>query len=291
MRTDIAALTSKDGVQIDASVSQDFQSIMEEMNDKVRMDHPVDSFRRVFWEQQFEVMSNKDRRQIRWHPALIKWCLHLKYLSSSAYRALRSSSLLVLPSERTLRDYTHFVKSSVGFSKGLNSQLLKEVDFSEERNKYVTLIWDEMKIKEGLVFDKYNCQLIGFVDCGDINHILDSLEHQCTSPDKEPHSNRNVATHMLVFMVRGIFSALVFPYAQFPTNGVSSGELCPMVWEAVYNLEVSGFKVMAFTCDGATCNRKFFRMQGSGAGTYKIKNHTAMILIEKYTFSLMFRTW
>ena len=133
-------------------------------------------------------------------------------------------------------------------------------------------MWDEMKIKEGLVFNKHSCQLIGFVDCGDINHIFDELEHKSLSSNKQQMNKQKMATHMLVFMVRGIFSYLSFPYAQFPTNGVSSGELCSLVWEAVYNLEISGFKVVAFTCDGASCNRKFFRMHGFESGSYKTKN-------------------
>ena len=37
---------------------------------------------------------------------IIRWCLHLRMLSGSAYDALRH--VLVLPSDRTLRDYTHY---------------------------------------------------------------------------------------------------------------------------------------------------------------------------------------
>lgn len=85
LRSKIDVLTKKDGVNLDGNASQDFVSIMEEMTDKVRKDYPVNSFRRVFWEQQLKAICIKDKRQIRWHPALIKWCLHLKYLSSGAF--------------------------------------------------------------------------------------------------------------------------------------------------------------------------------------------------------------
>ena len=47
---------------------------------------------------------------------MIKWCLSLKFALSSAYEALRSSGVVRLPSSRTLRDYTHFVKAHSGFS-------------------------------------------------------------------------------------------------------------------------------------------------------------------------------
>jgi len=44
-------------------------------------------------------------------------------------------------------------------------------------SKYIALLFDEMKIKEDLMFDKHTCELVGFVDLGEINNILDRLEH------------------------------------------------------------------------------------------------------------------
>ena len=57
---------------------------------------------------------------------IIKWCLNLKFMSTSAYNALRSSGVLTLPSERTLRDYTHFVQACTGFSDEVYAQLQRE---------------------------------------------------------------------------------------------------------------------------------------------------------------------
>ena len=65
---------------------------------------------------------------------------------------------------------------------------------------------------------------------------------------------------MLTFMVRGIFTKLEFPYAQFPTRGVTAYKLFPIVWDAVRNSEECGLKVMVITCDGESPNRKFFKM-------------------------------
>ena len=47
---------------------------------------------------------------------MIKWCLNLKMMSSSAYHALRSSGCLELPSERTLCDFTGAIKTEEGFT-------------------------------------------------------------------------------------------------------------------------------------------------------------------------------
>ena len=260
----ISTLIKGNGVILSQEKHDDFKTIMMNMTEEVQSNYPTDSFRRVFWEQQLAALKSTDRRQIRWHPAIIKWCLHLKFLSSGAYHALRSSHFLTLPSERSLRDYTHVVSGRAGFYPELNIQLLNEANIREEKDRYIVLIWDEMKIKEDLVFDKHNIELIGFINCGSINSYMDNVERQCESTEDNV---RGVASHMLLFMVRGLFTTLEFPYSQFPTTGVSAHKLFPMVWEAVYNLEALGFRVVAFSCDGATSNRKFFSMHGNGHKT------------------------
>ena len=63
---------------------------------------------------------------------------------------------------------------------------------------------------------------------------------------------------MLVFMVRGIFASIDFPYAQFTTRGISGDQLYPVVWEVVKHLECAGLQVHALTCDKASPNRNFF---------------------------------
>lgn len=83
-----------------------------------------------------------------------------------SYRALRSSGALVLPSERTLRDYTHWMKSDAGFSESVDRELLKEakIDSVDDFQKHVCLVFDEVRIKEDLVYDKHSLQIIGFVN-------------------------------------------------------------------------------------------------------------------------------
>ena len=45
---------------------------------------------------------------------MLKWCLNLKLLSSSSYHALKTTSFKHLPSGRTLRDYTNYIKAQSG---------------------------------------------------------------------------------------------------------------------------------------------------------------------------------
>ena len=106
--------------------------------------------------------------------------MNLKLLSSSAYHSLRSSGFITLPSERTLRDYTHLFKADTGFQSEVDDMLRREVK-SEAWMKYVVLILDELKVKESLVYDKYSCKVIGFVEMDDINHEMSKLESKSES--------------------------------------------------------------------------------------------------------------
>ena len=245
------------GVQLDEQLGQDMSAMMDECSGYVE---PANSFERLFWEEQKQARQVKNAKQMRWHPMIIKWCLRMKLISSAAYSAFRSSGLLKLPSERTLRDYTHWMKAKTGFQVEVDQQLIEEakLDSIPDFQKYVCLVFDEVKIKEGLVYDKEECQLIGFVDLDDVSNHLQAFERTLTDPTSKPI----LATHMVVFMVRGLFSSLRFPYAQFPCSTLNGHTLYALVWECISHLETIGLKVLALTADGASCNRKFFKMHG-----------------------------
>ena len=252
----IQKMIENNGQQVDSLLQNDLYNIMNENTSKVLQSYPEGSFQRLFWQQQLEALKVKDKRQVRWHPALIRWCLHLKLMSTCTYDALRSTGVLTLPCERTLRDYTHWMEAGPGFINQVDQHLMSQTKISSlpEFQKYVCLVFDEVKIKEDLVYDKNTAEIIGFTNFGDINNQLMELEHS------ETGSQPSLATNMLVFMVRGLFLKLEYPYAQFPCASLSGEHLFPIVWGCIERLEACGFKVIALTADGASCNRKFFKM-------------------------------
>jgi hypothetical protein len=71
------------------------------------------------------------------------------------------------------------------------------------------------------VYDKEECQLVGFVDLDNINNHLQAFEKTLTDSTSKP----TLATHMIVFMVRGLFSSLRFPYAQFLCSSLNGHTL------------------------------------------------------------------
>ena len=164
------------------------------------------------------------------------------FRSSGAYEALRSSGCLQLPSQRTLRDYTHYVEAHTGFSDAVDRMLMNtaKVGSCSEREKCVLLLLDEMHIREDLVFDKHTGNMVGFAHLGEINDHL--LQFERSLVDDTP-LRPQLAKTMMVFMIRGLFNSLQFPYAQFPCAEVSGKLLYDPFWEAVCRVETCGLKV------------------------------------------------
>ena len=146
-----------------------------------------------------------------------------------------------LPSQRTLRDYSHCVKSAAGYSLDVDRQLMQAADFAScpEWHKLVILLMDEIHIKENLVYDKHSGVMIGFVDLGEVNNLLSVFERSLESTSTYPA----LANSMTAIMVRGLFSTLRFPYVQFPCSRISGEQLFQPLWEGIYRLERIGFKV------------------------------------------------
>ena len=60
-----------------------------------------------------------------------------------------------------------------------------------------------------MVYDKHETN-VGFVDVGDFNNQIAELEKERSSDVFGPRES--IATHVLILMVRGIFTKLELPY-------------------------------------------------------------------------------
>lgn len=257
--------TEEVGITLDSDSHEDMLSIMKSSDVAQFVDTlPEDSFRQLFWAQQFKAATQKNARNMRWHPLMIRWCLSLRHRfgclaytlissysrriiiikrrSSGAYELLRDSGCIKLPTQQTLRDYTHYVAACTGFSSDVDKMLIHEsaAMTCPEREKYVMLLIDEMHIKQDLVFDKHTGKLIGYTNLGDINNHLIDYEQSLTSAS--PAAPKFAKT-MLVFMVRGLFNSMQFAYAQLPAASLSGDLLYEPFWEAVERIERCGLKV------------------------------------------------
>ena len=120
---------------------------------------------------------------------------------SIIYDFLRESGCVTLPSNRTLRDYTYHVSTTIGFSDEVDRQLMSVADLAEEKNRNVVLVLDEVHIKEGLIYDKHEGNLIGFANLGETNNYLLQLENGMYGGDVP----QQLASSMVVLMIRGLF--------------------------------------------------------------------------------------
>ena len=107
----------------------------------------------------------------------------------------------------------------------------------------------ETKIQSSLVFDKYSGNLIGFIHLGDPMVNFAFVEEE------------TLATHALAFLVRGLCADLKHVISYYLTGDLTSFQLMPLFWQAVSVLELSlKLYVCAAVNDGASANRKFFRL-------------------------------
>ena len=271
-----AAIESK-GHTVDDHMHSDLTHMVQQHTCEVASRHLPGSFPRVFWEQQLEAAQRKDSRGMRWHPLLIKWAIYLHYRSSGAYDTLRSSGIIQLPSQRTLRDYTHPFHAKVGFSEEVEQQLVSHPDVrdAEEWKRHVILLLDEMHIREDLVYNKHTGALVGFANLGEITDHLEQFERSLQGVDSTI-ACQPLAKSMLVIMVRGLFTKLRFPFAHFTCVNLTGEKIQPLFWEAVYRVERCELKVIGATFDGASPNRRFLQLHGPptepDSVLYKVKN-------------------
>ena len=134
--------------------------------------------------------------------------------------------------------------------------LLEEIKEYSDFQKFAAIIFDEMKIKSGLVHNRHSGKIVGFSDNGDINNELFEFHQRV----ENKIDTKLIVTHVLTFMVRGLCTSLEYPFAYYAANGFTSDQLFPCVWETVQVIETISLKVSFFTSDGALPNRRFYQL-------------------------------
>ena len=247
----LQAKIEEDGVGVSQSLETDLLKIMSGTNLEAT------PHMKFFWEQQMVLLQSKKMGR-RSHPQVIRFALSLHSKSAAAYREVRDSGALILPSERVLRDYKNYFKPKAGISTENIETLREKTKSFTDVQRYVVLIMDEMKIQSNLVYDKFSGDLIGFIDLGDPMTNFSCIEEDV------------IATHALAFLVRGLCTDIKHIIAYYFTGNVTSFQIMPLFWKAVSVLELSiNLWVCAAVNDGASPNRQFFRLHSSLANNLK----------------------
>lgn len=160
----------------------------------------------------------KSKNGRRYDAEWLMTCLLLHISSPKAYSLIADMQLLPLPSKARLRQIIKGIPCKYGFNQvALNSIKGHFSDKSHLRQQGVLLL-DEVKLKQGVSFNKASCKMDGFVDYGEV---------------AAPSSNQ-LADHALVLMFVPLFEDWVQPVASFATRGAAPGKvLAELVTSAV----------------------------------------------------------
>jgi len=129
-------------------------------------------------------------------------CLLLKIKSPNAYRYLRDNEYLPLPHPSTLQKLIRGMPCEFGFTSFVFDVIAKEYQHKKQRDKQGVIVFDEMKIRESLDYDKFSFQFNGFIHFGEF-----TADHAAKSGLKT-----QLADHALVFLYRSLTSKMVSNY-------------------------------------------------------------------------------
>ena len=172
------------------------------------------------------------------------------FIYVGAYEQIRRSSFLSLPHRTTLNKYIGFTTIGTGFDPDIIKHMYDDVKLEElkEFEKHIILLFDEMKIKSGLVYSKSSGTISGLMELGDINEELNEFDRAINGVNQE----KKLASHVLCVMARGLFKHINYPLGYFSSCGFDSAQLFPVLWHATGILEMTVFKVDAMVSDGAS---------------------------------------
>jgi len=119
-------------------------------------------------------------------------------------------------------------------------------------------------------------KLIGYHDLEDVNTIIHDAESRLKTPDD---SHRPLAKVMLVFMIRGLFTLLKYPYVQFPTASTKGADLFPLFRKVLSQLTRLGIRVMAVTCDDSSDNRRHLPLDQNNSELFSKREIMGMYFV------------
>ncbi len=129
---------------------------------------------------------------------------------------------------------------SPGFSEQVFDALAVRTQHLCDLDKSVVLVFDEMAIKEALVYNGSKDEVDGFED----------FDHM--------GKTKYIANHASVFMVRGLAGKWKQPVGYFLSSGpINSGMLQILTRTCLTKLFKIGLKVVALVCDQGSNNRSF----------------------------------
>lgn len=198
-------------------------------------------------------MAKRKKQGFRYQEDMKSLALDIYFHSSKCYRML--SKMFKLPSVRSLQIWLKNVEMVPGFSLIMKHCLSKKVKSFDEISKFCTVVFDEISLKQQLMYNASRDMVAGFENYG---HMT---------------SNR-IAGYGLVFMIRGIFHNWKLPIGYFfSEKGTPATKLKQLLFECMDLLHEIGLKLKAVICDQGCNNQSLFKMLGISLNKPHIKYH------------------
>ena len=129
----------------------------------------------------------------------------------------------------------------------------------------VALVFDEMSIKQGLVYNEGTDSVEGFEDFGDAGQT------------------RYITYHAIAFMVRGLATKWKQPVGYFLSYGpIKAALLRSLTKQCIDKIDKTGLNVVALVCDQGSNNRSFIQQLEK----VTIENHILCMATNKSLYSM-----
>jgi hypothetical protein len=243
---------------------------------------------------QMTYMRLKDKRGMRWHPALIRLALDLYAKGSvSLVEAINQSGVIRLPSGRQLRRLRQFTRNSTGCDDAAIAQLAAQIAAipanpaqQSDMRWHGALKHDEMQCRKGLLFDQATGKLVGWSDTDAASEQEFVRQVQAGDEVSDARVSSSMATHLLLFTFTSFADVpFSYPVCYEYTNGITAPQLRRLATEVCIKLAEHGIHVNAVTCDGAAENRSFIKTMTSEEARQRFGNHSIFGNLEQLQVS------
>lgn len=187
------------------------------------------------------------------------FCLGMVYYSPRAYEYLRKKFNNHLPNIQTIRNW--FANSDIKSDPGMQEEhmqrlkkIVQEFEIKNNRKLLCSLIFDEMSIRQQVVWSMQQLEFDGFT------HWQDHEKEE-----------RAIAKQAIVFILKGIEANFEFPVSYYFIDALDKQKRGNLVREIIATVTECGIKITNLTFDGLSANAAMCQLLGANLNVYDEK--------------------
>ncbi|XP_040076321.1 uncharacterized protein LOC115332258 [Ixodes scapularis] len=203
-----------------------------------------------------EQIQNFQKKKPAWTEMTVRHAVILRNLSTRAYEHMRTEGILRLPCRSTLERFMGSSRGEVGVTDLVKQRLRAELSsYTSSQSRTSSLIIDEMRVKQRLLYVKQRDAFIGEVDYGQGVPV-------------ETTDEPVLANSLLCFILSGLSTSFRIPVAYFFTKNCKGRELHLLMRQVLKEVEAVGFVVVRVVTDNHRINVMAFQLLCNGTLTH-----------------------